>query len=353
MSFQILSANATTTPSLSPAELTLIAIAIENDLAPTRYIQGLTLQQETLFGEYLLILTECFHIDLMYFLAMYGSQWLQFEGWIGFVFFAAVQVISQLRLWAVYRRTDVLIIMGVIMLLGLLAMGLIEGLGYRGVAADNVTTTLLNGVIHTCGPATKTVALPRYVALFWVPPIIIETLSVILVVYKALNHYRNGGAKEWAGSRFMYSIVRYSIIYFVGVLAVYIANFIIWVQFQVPRLELLIPLTFSLPCVMGNRMLLDLRAVFYADHNLVPGQNDFNMQVVRQDTQVTVQAENFYSEFDSFFGEGKSTKNQLLSDCTMMVQTETMVKTESMALDGDIEKQLSTEISTLNEPTDF
>jgi len=233
------------------------------------------------------------------------------------------------------------------MILGLITMGILEGLGYRGVAAGDVSIIVAGG-LRTCGPAVQIVQLPRYVAYFWVPPIVIETLSVILVVYKALQHYRNGGPKEWAGSRFMYSIARYSVIYFVAVLAVYIANFIIWNQFQIPRLELLIPLTYSLPCVMGNRMLLDLRAVFYADHNLVPGQDDFSMQVVRQDTQVTIQTENFYSEFDSFFGENKSSKNHLLSNgCA--VETETTVKTETIAYE-DIEKQFSTGMDSLNEP---
>lgn len=48
-------------------------------------------------------------------------------------------MISLLRLWAVYRRVDVLFAMGGIMILGLIAMGLVEILGYR-----NVTGMLLD-----------------------------------------------------------------------------------------------------------------------------------------------------------------------------------------------------------------
>lgn len=44
-----------------------------------------------------------------------------------------LSVISQLRLWAVYRRLDVVIIMGGVMVVGLVAMGLVEGLGYSHV----------------------------------------------------------------------------------------------------------------------------------------------------------------------------------------------------------------------------
>lgn len=248
-------------------------------------------------------------------------QWLLFEGWVGFAFFAAVQVISQLRLWAVYRRLDVVIAMGVVMIVGLIAMGLVEGLGYSHVHTSSVTTLAANMTIPTCGPGK---ALPRYVAFFWIPPIIIETLSVTLVVSKALQHYRNGMPKHWAASRFMYSIARYSVVYFVAVLFVYVANFIIWFQFQIPRLELLIPLSFSLPCVMGNRMLLGLRAVFYVDHGLLPGKDDINMMqiVERQDAEVTIQAQNCLSEFDSFFGENSSAKNQpIMSSIPITIET--------------------------------
>lgn len=42
-----------------------------------------------------------------------------------------VPVISQMRLWAIYRSKKVLYAMTVLIVLGLAAMGAIEGLGYK------------------------------------------------------------------------------------------------------------------------------------------------------------------------------------------------------------------------------
>lgn len=50
---------------------------------------------------------------------------------------------------------------------------------------------------------------------FRLPPLVVETISVMLVVYKAVHHFQLGAPKSWTGSRFMNSIVRYSVFYFV------------------------------------------------------------------------------------------------------------------------------------------
>jgi len=41
-----------------------------------------------------------------------------------------------MRLWAVYRSKIVLLLNGIIIVIGLVAMGLIEGLGYRHVKGE-------------------------------------------------------------------------------------------------------------------------------------------------------------------------------------------------------------------------
>ena len=85
---------------------------------------------------------------------------------------------------------------------------------------------------------------------FRIPPLVLETISVSLVVYKAILYFRLGAPKTWGGSRFMDSIVRYSVLYFItsvpaaaipsslpcliialyhSVLCVYVANLYVWV----------------------------------------------------------------------------------------------------------------------------
>jgi hypothetical protein len=68
--------------------------------------------------------------------------------------------------------------------------------------------------------------------------------------------------------------------------------------------ELAIPLTYALPSVVGNRMLLSLRSVFYAAHSLLPGEDEtIKLTVVNPDRGLTVQRHDPLKEFDSFFGE--------------------------------------------------
>jgi len=77
---------------------------------------------------------------------------------------------------------------------------------------------------------------------------------------------------------------------------------------QVPAFEIFIPLTFALPSVAGNRMLLSLRSIFYTHHALTPGTENITMKVIESDRGVTIQAQEAYNEFESFFGEHSSTK---------------------------------------------
>jgi len=88
------------------------------------------------------------------YLTLLGQGWLLFHGWSGFIFFAGIQgnnpfilsnyctkivaVISQMRLWAMYRRKEVLVAMTGIVCLALIAMGLVEGFGYANVEGATI-----------------------------------------------------------------------------------------------------------------------------------------------------------------------------------------------------------------------
>ncbi|KAF8530121.1 hypothetical protein BU17DRAFT_59896 [Hysterangium stoloniferum] len=206
-------------------------------------------------------------------------------------------LVYKMRLWAVYRSLKLLIVMGVVILIGLAAMGAIQGVSDTRVTGS-VHNTAISGHVKICAPS----GIPPFAYVFWIPPIIIETISVILVLFKAVRHVQGGAPKEWAGSRFMELIARYSVIYFILVLTI-------------PAFELFIPLTFALPAIAGNRMLLTLRGIFYSDHSLVPGQEHIGMKTVvnQYESGVTVEAQyNPYKEFESFFGDNRGSKGSIL-----------------------------------------
>ncbi|KAF8518147.1 hypothetical protein BU17DRAFT_66582 [Hysterangium stoloniferum] len=103
-----------------------------------------------------------------------------------------------------------------------------------------------------------------------IPPILIETMSVMLVVGKAVQHSREETQDQWTTSRLLKCMSMYSVIYFVVTLVAYIAVFYSWIQLPVAAFELYIPLTLALPSVAANRMLLSIRALFSGTQPVTP-----------------------------------------------------------------------------------
>ncbi|KIJ56462.1 hypothetical protein M422DRAFT_239677 [Sphaerobolus stellatus SS14] len=253
------------------------------------------------------------YLSLFFFLISTDKQfscqgWLLFHGWSGFVFFAGIQVISQMRLWAMYRSRNVLVSMTVFVSIALMGMGLLEGFGYADLNASGEPVSMPIP-IHICGPGPRTdgqsgPSLPHYVYAFWIPPLIVEIVTLILVAWKAFLYYRGNTPREWAGSRLMVSIVRYSVFYFLVVLALYLANLYIWARLPTNAFELMIPLTYALPSIAGNRMLLSLRSVFYDKYAELPAKNDtIGLKALDPERGLTVTTHNPFKEFESFFGE--------------------------------------------------
>ena len=178
--------------------------------------------------------------------------------------------------------------------------------------------------------------------MFRIPPILVETISVSLVVYKATHYLR--APKTQGGSRFMDCILRYSVLYFVAsvpaapvllpylihvnysVLSVYVANLYVWAtqkvttritilirdadtcNHQVFVFELFIPLTFALPSVVHNRMLLSLRAVAYGDHDALPRKYSMGVdsEVMNPARGLTIAIRNPLKQLQSVFEENNT-----------------------------------------------
>lgn len=49
---------------------------------------------------------------------------------------------------------------------------------------------------------------------FRLPPLVVEGVSVILVSHKALLYFRGKVPSDWAGTRLMHSLLKYSVFYF-------------------------------------------------------------------------------------------------------------------------------------------
>ncbi|KAF8510509.1 hypothetical protein BU17DRAFT_70031 [Hysterangium stoloniferum] len=172
-----------------------------------------------------------------------------------------------MRLWAVYKSLSLVLWMSFFIVLcwvGMIVVG-ITGISRAGVISQN----LLPDLQILCIPAS----IAHYAWAFClnersarVPPIVIETISVILVVGKAVQHSRPSQTEfskaQFSLTRFMECMARYSVIYLVLTLIAYIAVFYSWIRLPIAALELFFPLSLALPSVATARMLLSVRRVF-------------------------------------------------------------------------------------------
>ncbi|KIJ29208.1 hypothetical protein M422DRAFT_54262 [Sphaerobolus stellatus SS14] len=127
-----------------------------------------------------------------------------------------------------------------------------------------ITPAMLKVNGNLCGPRL----LPTYVYAFWIPPIIIELVTFCFVMYNVMERRRGSlPPKDWLTTRFMGAITRYSIVYFILMFSVSLINLNIWKHLTIPAFELFIPYTFVLPSVIGNRILLEFRALLTQERN--------------------------------------------------------------------------------------
>ncbi|KIJ27743.1 hypothetical protein M422DRAFT_37624, partial [Sphaerobolus stellatus SS14] len=101
--------------------------------------------------------------------------------------------------------------------------------------------------------------------------------------------------------------------YFLMALMVYLGNIIIWKCLEVPAYKILLPLMFALASIAGNRMLLNLRAIFYSTHSLAPGKEMLGMRIINEsDCGVVIRVQEGFNEFESFFGREGRGKDQFM-----------------------------------------
>ncbi|KAF8639811.1 hypothetical protein AX17_001070 [Amanita inopinata Kibby_2008] len=122
-------------------------------------------------------------------------------------------------------------------------------------------------IYHSPSGSTQCIPkiVPAYSAVLWAPAFIFEIIFVSLAVRIAIKHARYNRllAKDRTWEGFMYD----SIVYFVITMAAFIGNAVSWTILP-PEWHRL-PLGFCVvsTCVIGNRLVLNLRRVYYGPSN--------------------------------------------------------------------------------------
>ncbi|KAI0044797.1 hypothetical protein FA95DRAFT_1608263 [Auriscalpium vulgare] len=183
----------------------------------------------------------------------YGRFWISWQGWTGVLVSAALaQVILILRIRALFSNDRKVTL--------LLAGTLVCTLVSSAVIIANALHGTEVGLVHIAPHTYCTVnVLSSYAPLFFIPISILETLLGGLAIYK---WFKDVGLKvecRQFAPALLIILVRDSTVYFVVMSALYVLNVTVWIT-KPELFELPVGFLLALSCVMGSRLILNLRA---------------------------------------------------------------------------------------------
>jgi len=181
------------------------------------------------------------------------GSWLRLEGWLGITSTWSVEVILQLRIYALYNRSKVVafvMVTGfsaqVIFVLCIMGFGSREGEVYA-VRWQN---------LQRC----KVTHIPPWTSLLWVALTAYECLLFSLTLYKCIQYYRSRDTIPIAVRSIRNVILLDAVVYSFLTGVIYIANLVVWnLQLQ-DTLYLITGMAIAFPCLMGSRLMINVRA---------------------------------------------------------------------------------------------
>jgi len=175
----------------------------------------------------------------------------------------SVQVVLQLRVWAVYGRSKS-------MLTFLIALSVLEAAVMISLIVVTITHIESLPVISTSTGCYYEGLLPLSAG-FWVPAMIVEPILCLLVMKKAL-----GSAQ--GRSRLSVLLARDSLLYFVVVFAELLASTIVF-AYRPNYINIIMPWSSAIPSLMGSRLLLNTRQHFMTQNPSTFRSNAMEMSV--------------------------------------------------------------------------
>ncbi|KAG7086842.1 hypothetical protein E1B28_002763 [Marasmius oreades] len=189
-----------------------------------------------------------------------GFAWFLIEGFLGMTCCWSVQIILQLRLFALYERS--LHIKIILILSFCIQLGAIIAIFINGARSGQVKWTAV-------GPLSKCQVLnvaSNFWA-FWVTLLAYECLLCCLALNKGYERLRASNQQfvTWAGFQVGLQdvLIRDSVGYYMGCCVIYAINLSLWVDSLPNTFDLATGLGVAYPSLIGNRLMINLRRVFY------------------------------------------------------------------------------------------
>ncbi|KDR72716.1 hypothetical protein GALMADRAFT_762380 [Galerina marginata CBS 339.88] len=173
--------------------------------------------------------------------------WLTVEGWFNVTIIFAVELILQLRIYALFNQSRkiaaVLVITSVIQILLFCFLGVALTTDVRGIVAQN------QGYLQRCGFDTVS----RISVIFWIGLLGFEGVLLGLGCVKAVEYYRSPSRTS---QKLHYVLLRDSLIYTLVIGAVYGLNIHTWIRYLPNVLDPSCGFVLALPSTMVGRMMI-------------------------------------------------------------------------------------------------
>lgn len=222
-------------------------------------------------------------------------HFLRWQGWTGLVSCLISEVILQMRIYAMYSLDrKVLAFMTISFAASIAISGWIMG------------TTLINMTplaVHVPGGMfCMPVGISSHFYTLWIPMLLFELLLCTLALARGFSTFVSNGSLIRTGQRLVVVLFRDSVIYFVVICATYMTCLLLWLLAPVTLLEVPITFTVAVSCVLGNRIILNVREL-RADRVSLPG-GAISQQSVKWDTEQPPVGSKYVRSNVSFADEG-------------------------------------------------
>lgn len=181
-------------------------------------------------------------------------RFYHWQGWTGLIACMIAETILQMRLYALYFLNKKVLCLMVGMFI--LATGCAAAI--MAIALNNLQAQA--HLLPLPGLPCVPTHIPSYFYTFWIPILAFETLLCILALNRGFQSHRHTGAPFQSGKRIIGVLIRDSIGYYIVMFATYLTCLLVWLVNN-DLLEVPIGFTIAFSCVLGNRVILNVRKI--------------------------------------------------------------------------------------------
>jgi len=192
--------------------------------------------------------------------------WYTFQLFSSCLIIWTLQIIMQIRLWTLYDCSrKILVFMGLAFLSEVIAMTTIFGVMAQGTI-----------VVSSMG-ACMFLKVPNLGVAFWIPSLIYEGFLLglaVIAAYAQLERIGSWDIRTWDMRRLANVVLRDNILYFLTTITLYLATVIMLLKLSPILDNIPDAFTVSLTCILGSRLMLNLREAFYRPQRANDVDND-------------------------------------------------------------------------------